>query len=123
MRNFIMKKCILIYDDDKEILTLCKIILQKLNYSVEIRSECDNIIEDIKILNPDLILMDLWIPKCGGEKAITIMRENTVSKQIPVLLFSANDEIDKISKKTGANGYVQKPFDIVHFKKQIEKWI
>ena len=118
-----MQKCILIYDDDTEILMLCRMILQKQNYRVETRTTCDDIIDDIKSIEPDVILMDLWIPKCGGEKAISIMRENAVSKQIPVLLFSANDEIDKISKKTGANGYVQKPFDIVHFKQEIEKWI
>ena len=100
---------------------LCKIISQK-HYKVETRATCDNIINDIKSVGPDVILMDLWIPKIGGEKAILNMCENPNQKEIPVLLFSANDDIDKISKKTGANGYLQKPFDIVNFKKIIKKW-
>jgi two-component system cell cycle response regulator DivK len=118
-----MQKCILIYDDDKEILMLCKMVLQKQNYRVETRAACDNIIDDIETMNPDVILMDLWIPTTGGEKALNLIRENPVSKNIPVLLFSANDEIEKISKRAGANGYIQKPFDIDSFKKEIEKWI
>ena len=118
-----MQKCVLIYDDDTEILMLCRMILQKQNYRVETRATCDNIIDDIKSLEPDVILMDLWIPQMGGEKAIEQIRENPVSKDIPVLLFSANDEIEKISKISKANGYVQKPFDIHDFKKEIEKWL
>ena len=118
-----MKKCILIYDDDQEILTLCKIILQKLQYRIETRSTCDNIIGDIRSLEPDVILMDLWIPKIGGEKALDLLRENPDLKDIPVLLFSANDEIEIISNRAKANGFIQKPFDIHSFKKEIEKWV
>ena len=118
-----MQKCILIYDDDKEILMLCKMILLKQNYRVESRITCDNIVADIKKVNPDLILMDLWIPKCGGEKAVNDIHENPASKDIPVLLFSANDEIEKISKRSGANGYIKKPFDIATFKEKIESCI
>ena len=118
-----MQKCILIYDDDKEILMLCKIILQKQNYRIETRLTCDNVIDDIETMKPDLILMDLWIPKMGGEKALDLLHKNPACKDIPVIFFSANDEIEKISKRAGANGYIQKPFDINSFKKEIEKWI
>ena len=118
-----MQKCVLIYDDDAEILLLCRMILQKQNYRVETRATCDNIIDDIKSLKPDVILMDLWIPQMGGEKATEQIRGNPVSKDIPVLLFSANDEIRKISKTSKANGYIQKPFDIHDFKREIEKWM
>lgn len=45
------------------------------------------------------------------------------SKDIPILLFSANDEVEKISKKLTTQGYVRKPFDIPALKKTIEKWI
>ena len=118
-----MQKSILIYDDDKEILILCKMILQKQNYRVESRITCDNIIDDIKEVNPDVILMDLWIPKCGGEIAVNQIHENPASKNIPVLLFSANDEIEKICKSAGANGCIKKPFDIATFKETIESCI
>ena len=117
------QKCILIYDDDQEILTLCEMILKRENYRVETRSLCDNIIDDIKALNPDVILMDLWIPQIGGEEAIKLLRSNPETSATPVLLFSANDEIEKLSEGAKAEGFVKKPFDINSFKKEIQKWI
>ena len=115
-----MQKTILIYDDDLEILTVCKAILGFENYRVETLANCENIIEDIKRIKPDIILMDLWIPKSGGENAINIMHENEETKDVPVILFSANDEIEKITKRINANGYLKKPFDISEFRKTIE---
>ena|SRR6187551_2867095 len=114
------KKCILIYDDDLEILTVCKAILDYDDYRVETLANCENILQDITAIQPDIILMDLWIPKIGGENAINLMHENEDTKHIPVILFSANDEIEKISKKINANGYLRKPFDISTFKNTIE---
>jgi DNA-binding NtrC family response regulator len=114
------KKCILIYDDDLEILSVCKAILELDNYRVETLANCENIIADIETVRPDIILMDLWIPKIGGENAINLMHENENTKTIPVILFSANDEIEKISKRIDANGYLKKPFDISTFKETIK---
>jgi DNA-binding response OmpR family regulator len=117
------QKCVLIYDDDLEILALCQIILRRENYHVETCKICDHILDDIKNFKPDIILMDLWIPKIGGEEAIKLMREDEYGANIPVLLFSANDEIKRISKSTKVNGYIQKPFDINSFKAEIKKWL
>ena len=108
-----MQQCVLIYDDDIEILKVCKVILEIQKYRVETLSSCENIISDIEAARPDIILMDLWIPRIGGEDAIRIMHENPVTMHIPVILFSANDQIEKISKRVNANGFLKKPFDIV----------
>ncbi len=107
-----MKKCILIFDDDAEILLVCKIILEGQNYRVETRIFCDNIIEDISQVKPDIILMDLWIPEIGGEHAISLVKKNEATRHIPVILFSANAEIEEISNRSGANGFLKKPFEV-----------
>lgn len=116
-----MKKSILIYDDDPEILFLCKVILENNKYHVETLSRCENVIQDIAAIKPDIILMDLWIPEIGGEKAITVMKADAATKNIPVFLFSANADIKEICKKINADGFIQKPFDIAYFKETIEK--
>jgi CheY-like chemotaxis protein len=108
-----MKHCILIYDDDLDILTVCKIILNQHNYRVETRTQSTAIISDIEQLNPDLILMDLWIPEIGGEKAVALIKNNMGTKHIPIILFSANSEIEKINKRIGADGFLKKPFEII----------
>lgn len=116
-------KCVLIYDDDLEILFLCNAILSKSNYRVETLSRCDNVLEDIARIKPDIILMDLWIPEIGGEKAIDIVKKNPATQHIPVLIFSANAEIEAICNKVNANGFIEKPFDISRFKEKIQQLI
>jgi len=115
-----MQKCILIYDDDIETLNVCKVILENKNYRVETFAHCENIVDDIQLVKPDVILMDLWIPKIGGENAVSLMRDHSSISHIPVILFSANDDIEKISAKVNADGYLKKPFDISIFMQTIE---
>ncbi len=107
-----MKKCILIYDDDPAILMVCKIILEKNKYKVETRLFCDNIIQDISKVMPDIILMDLWIPTIGGENAINLMKNNSETNHIPIILFSANAEIGIIAERANTDGFLKKPFDV-----------
>lgn len=118
-----MQKCVLIYDDDVEILIVCKAILEMDKYRVETSTYCENVLRDIEQHKPDLILMDLWIPAIGGERAINLMHDDSSAKLIPVILFSANDEIEKISERISANGFLKKPFDIYMFRKTIKDHI
>lgn len=115
-----MKKTILIFDDDQEILSVCKVILEMQNFHVEIRTYCDNIIEDTITTEPALILMDLWIPVIGGENAIILLKNNGAIQHIPVILFSANADIAKISKRVNANGFLRKPFEVTALLQIIE---
>ena len=90
-----------------------KIILEQKNYKVETRVCCDDIIKDIATVNPNLILMDLRIPKIGGEVATKLVRENSLTKHIPVIIFSANTEIQQVCERANANGFLKKPFEVV----------
>ncbi len=108
-----MRKCILIFDDDPEISLACKIILERQNYRVETRIYCDDIINDISKVKPDLILMDLWIPEIGGENAIKLAKKNEDTRHIPIILLSANAEIEAVSERTSVSGFLKKPFEII----------
>ncbi len=114
-----MKKCILIYDDDLEILEVCKAIFGNV-YRIETQINCDNVMEDVNTFNPDVILMDLWIPKIGGEKAIALLKADDSLKQVPVIIFSANDDTERISERINADGYLKKPFDLMEFRALIQ---
>jgi len=118
-----MKEKILVYDDDEEILFLCQAILSKFGYAVVTLARCENILNDIKSIQPDLILMDLWIPEIGGEKAIELVKKNESTKNIPVIVFSANADIREICEKVNADGYVEKPFNVSTFMETIERQI
>jgi DNA-binding response OmpR family regulator len=114
---------ILLYEDDQEISHVCRLILEKNHYHVDVLSRCENAGNDINTYKPDLILMDLWIPEIGGEKAVKLIKENADTRHIPVLLFSANAEIQEICKRVNADGYIEKPFDIKSLIEKIRKFI
>jgi DNA-binding response OmpR family regulator len=115
-----MKKTILIFDDDQEILFVCRVILEKQNFHVETRTYCDDIIEDTITTQPVLILMDLWIPVIGGENSIHLLKAKAATQYIPVIVFSANTDISEISKRINADGFIKKPFDITEFNQMIQ---
>ncbi|MHA4806916.1 response regulator [Flavitalea flava] len=118
-----MSKTIIIYDDDQEMLLLCRAILKETKYLIETISTCGNILRDIDIIKPHIILMDLWIPQTGGEKATVLVKGNPKTRHIPIILFSVNAEIKEISIRSKADGYIEKPFDIASFKEVIERYI
>ena len=104
-------------------LLLCRAILTESNYFVKTITSCEDILSDIDIIKPDIILMDLWIPKTGGEKATILVKGNAMTRHIPIILFSASDEVEIISVRSKADGYIQKPFDVLSFKEIIKKYI
>lgn len=118
-----LEKRILIYDDNIEILTMCQMFFKKFHYQVKTLSRCENVINDVKSYKPDLILMDLWIPEIGGEKAVELLKKNSMTRYIPVLLFSANSDIAEICKRINADGCISKPFNLKEFKDTIDNHI
>ena len=67
--------------------------------------------------------MDLWIPEIGGENAINLVKNNKDTQHIPIILFSANAEIENVCKRTNANGFIKKPFELDEFRETIKRHI
>lgn len=112
------KKRILICDDEKDILEVVQIILQQ-EYHIETVSRLEDPVALATSVNPDLILMDIWIPEIGGEEAVIQLKNNKATKDIPVIFFSANNETAEIARRAGADGFLSKPFEIPHLKATI----
>ena len=107
-----MKKKVLIFDDDVNILELCSIILTECGYEVATSETSHDIIDKVTETQPDAILMDNWIPDIGGIEATRILKRNEKFKHIPVIYFSANNDIKSLAEKAGADAYLAKPFDL-----------
>jgi CheY-like chemotaxis protein len=107
-----LKKTILVVDDDVNILELCSIILTECGYHVVISETSHDIIEKVAEVKPDAILMDNWIPDIGGIKATQLLKAHANFKTIPVIYFSANNDIQTLAEKAGADAILAKPFDL-----------
>ena len=115
-----MKKRVLICDDDTDILFICSYIFEKQGCEVHTRTHCNNIIDMVKEIEPDVILMDNWIPDSGGIVASRTIKSDEELQHIPIVYFSANNDIKALAQEAGADAFLAKPFDLEELEKVIE---
>jgi CheY-like chemotaxis protein len=112
---------ILILDDDADILELCSIILQAKGYTTITATDCRNVIDKVMDAKPDVILIDNWIPDTGGIEATQFIKANPETQHIPVIFFSASNNVEAFATQAGADFSLQKPFDISELERLMEK--
>lgn len=105
-----MSECILVVDDDKEIVTAISIMLQKEGYAVQKAYNGLEALEYVAESKVSLIIIDVMMPKLDGLSAVMKIREH---KNLPIIVLSAKSEdTDKIlGLSMGADDYVTKPFN------------
>jgi CheY-like chemotaxis protein len=107
-----MSKRVLILDDDLDILQICTIVLKKKGFDVFTLNNSNQVLEQVKIYHPDVILMDNWIPGPGGIEATRTLKMDSDTQDIPVIFFSANSNVTQLAQEAKADYFLQKPFDI-----------
>lgn len=121
------KKKILVVDDEQDLLDFVKIRLEGNNYNVVTATDGVIALEVFKKERPDLVLLDILMPKLDGFKVCQALKNNPLTANIPVIMLTAKDRIDDIkqAKQIGANGYLVKPFDaatlLFDIKEQLDK--
>lgn len=103
-------KRILLIDDDDDHLVLCKLILQRKGYEATTLPEVNEIMETIAGFKPGLIFIDHFIQGHTGAEVVKMIKSDPVNKHIPVIYFSAIDDIETHAKKAGADRWLEKPF-------------
>lgn len=106
-----MRKKVLVVDDDHDIIEIVTVVLESAGYEV-ITSYTSKLISEIDKINPDLILLDHWIPNDSGTDFCVLLKSNPVTALIPVILFFAQHTIAENAKLCGADAYLAKPFDV-----------
>lgn len=102
---------IMIFDDDEDILAICNYFLSDKGWKVYTYATSHDLVNLVAQVMPDIILMDNWLPGGGGITNTQELKASATLKHIPVIFFSANNEIDKLAKEAGADGILAKPFD------------
>ena len=108
-----MAKKILLVDDEPDIVSMVKMCLEANGYEVIVATDGSMAYEKVKSGSPDLIILDLMLPKVDGYKICRMLKFDETYKNIPIILFSARaQETDiKLGKEVGANAYITKPFE------------
>ena len=101
---------ILIIEDDKFFQKFYSTKLSEQKVEVEVASDGEEGLMKMKEFNPDLVLLDLIMPKMDGFAVLNQRMQDEILKKIPVIIFSTlGQEKDvKQAQKLGANGYINK---------------
>ncbi|WP_080778845.1 response regulator [Chryseobacterium phocaeense] len=116
-------KKILIFDDDTTILEVITIIFEENGYQVEISETSHDILEKVASFQPDVILMDNWIPKIGGVEATKLLKSHEEFKSIPVIYVTANNDIVRLAEEAQADDFVAKPFNLDDLEDKVAKYL
>ncbi|MFA5143839.1 MAG: response regulator [Candidatus Omnitrophota bacterium] len=108
-----MAKKILFVDDEPDILDLATVRLKKLGYEVIEAVDAEEAMDIIQKTPPDLILLDLLLPKMQGDELCKKLKSDDKYKGIPIILFTASairPSLPENIKAMGADDCILKPF-------------
>ncbi len=123
--NEVIRKKVLVVEDSSTIRKVISITLRQKGFEI---IEAGDGLEALSRLNdtkPDLILLDIILPKMDGYKILAIIRENTEFRDIPVIMLTSKDGIfNKMKGRVaGSSAYLTKPFDPAQLVETIERYI
>ena len=107
------KKRILLVDDENDIVFAVKMELEANGYEVITATNGQDGLDTARLEMPDLIVLDLMLPKIEGYRVCRILKFDEKYKKIPIIIFTArsqkNDEA--VGKEVGADAFLVKPFE------------
>ncbi|MFH1440656.1 MAG: response regulator [Candidatus Omnitrophota bacterium] len=108
------KKKILLVDDEKDLVETVVFQLEASGYEVITAYDGQEALEKARKDNPDLIVLDLMLPKIDGYKVCRMLKFDEKYKNIPIIMFTARaqEQDKKLGLEVGANGYITKPFEL-----------
>ncbi len=120
-----MGKVILIVEDDPKSLELTQAIIEASGYSTIAAIDGEQGVKLARDKKPDLILMDIMMPKMDGYTACHAIKTDKLTREIPVIMLTAAGyELNKkLAQKIGASGYVTKPFNIEELQRIINQYL
>jgi len=121
----VVKKKVLIIEDSAFISRILESRFIKEGFEVSVCPDGESGLMAAKSKKPDLIILDLILPKLSGETVCKEIRKDEALKAVPVVMLTAkNSEADKIiGRVIGADKYLQKPFDADKLFKEVRELI
>ena len=106
------KRTIMVVDDNPDIVTIVKTILEVKGYGVQSAFSGQEVFNLLSEQKPDLIILDIMMPQMDGLEVLTRLKEDSSTATIPVILLTAKVQYEDVlgGYKMGADYYITKPF-------------
>ena len=111
---------ILIVDDNSDILWVVETVLKRYGFEVMALPRGEEVIPKAKTFCPQLILLDVFLSGIDGIEVCNKLKANPVTKDIPVIMFSAHTNFPDIKKFCQADDFIAKPFDVNELVRKIK---
>ena len=107
------KKRILLIEDEVDMVYALTLHLEAINCEVLSAADGQTGLDMARKEKPDLIILDLMLPKMDGYKICRMLKFDEKYKKIPIIMFTARaqDQDKKLGQEVGADAYITKPFD------------
>ena len=105
-------KRVLIVDDDEDMQALLQTVLENQEYEVSTAEDGLAALQELEKSAPDLILLDLMMPRMDGYAFTEELRQRGLQSSIPIIVISADVNAKQNTEQLGANSYISKPFDV-----------
>ena len=108
------KKKILVVEDEESLLKLQSILLTIRGYTVEGAMDGQAALEAVETMNPDLILLDIMLPKIDGLEVCRQVKTNVATRHIPIIMLTAKKSKEDLvmGEQAGADMYITKPYKL-----------
>ena len=119
-----MKK-ILIVDDEQDIVESLKFVLEVSGFVCYMAFNGEDGLRLAKEIMPDLIILDVMMPKINGYKISRLLKYDNKYKDIPIIMVTARSQLEDkmIGEETGANEYITKPFELDQIVKKVQEYL
>lgn len=107
------KAKILAVDDEKHIVRLVQVNLERAGYEVHVAYDGREALEKVPQVNPDLIVLDVMMPHMDGFTVLKTLKQNPDTRDIPVIMLTAKAQDADVFKgwQSGVDSYLTKPFN------------
>jgi two-component system alkaline phosphatase synthesis response regulator PhoP len=118
-------KKILVVDDEVDLVETVRFPLEMEGFDVLVSYNGEDALNQARKENPDLIILDLMLPKLDGYKVCRLLKFDERYKHIPILMVTAKtQEKDKtLGMETGADEYITKPFEMDYLMEKVKAYL
>jgi CheY-like chemotaxis protein len=117
-----MSKHILVVEDNEELLSLYRDLLEPEGYRISVLPGADDIIAQLIKLQPDVVLLDFLIAGINGGELCSQIKKNKATAHIPVIMISAYPKLVNSLGHYGWDDFIAKPFDVDEFQRMVGKY-
>jgi DNA-binding response OmpR family regulator len=117
---------ILVVDDEEDIVQVIQITLEARGHNIRVAYNGKQCLSQVKKKVPDLIVLDVMMPKMNGMQVVDTLRNSSKWNTIPIIMLTAATQYarkpdDYWQKKVGVDDYISKPFEPVDLLERVKK--